>query len=151
MHDNSSLLRDLVVVTGVGLLITLLFRRIRVTAVIGFIATGVVIGPGGFGLVSEVATVRLMAEMGVVLLLFTVGLEFSIADLRALTAKTLLTGIDHERTFVRGPAEAIVAEARSAIAESGGTRLILGPGCAVPAAAPMAHYQAIREEILACA
>ncbi len=92
MHDNSSLLRDLVVVTGVGLLITLLFRRIRVTAVIGFIATGVVIGPGGFGLVSEVATVRLMAEMGVVLLLFTVGLEFSIADLRALGRQALRTG-----------------------------------------------------------
>ena len=75
----------------------------------------------------------------------------SIADVRARTAKTLLTGIDHERTFVRGPAEAIVAEARSAIGESGGTRFILGPGCAVPAAAPMAHYQTVREEILACA
>jgi CPA2 family monovalent cation:H+ antiporter-2 len=91
VHD-SSLLRDLVVVAGVGLAITLLFRRLKMPAVIGFIATGVVIGPGGFGLVSEVATVRVLAEMGVVLLLFAVGLEFSVADLRALGTQSLRAG-----------------------------------------------------------
>ena len=75
----------------------------------------------------------------------------SLKEVRARTRKILLGGIDHEKTFVDGPAEAIVAEARGAIAETGGTRFILGPGCAVPAAAPMAHYQVVREEILACA
>jgi uroporphyrinogen-III decarboxylase len=42
-------------------------------------------------------------------------------------------------------------EAREALQESGGTRFILGPGCAVPAIAPMSHFQAVREVTLACA
>jgi uroporphyrinogen decarboxylase len=75
----------------------------------------------------------------------------SIGALRALTPKTLLGGIDHEGTMVRGPAAAIEAEARAAIQESGGARFILGPGCAVPAAAPAEHFQAVREATLACA
>jgi uroporphyrinogen decarboxylase len=74
----------------------------------------------------------------------------SIGELRALTGKTLLTGIDHERTFVLGPVEAIQAEARAAIEASGGTRFILGPGCAVPVQAKAAHYAAAREAVLAC-
>src|SRR6267378_6821505 len=75
----------------------------------------------------------------------------SIADVRPLTQKTLLTGIDHEGTMVKGPAEAVQAQARAAIEASGGTRFILGPGCAVPSAAPERHYAAAREAVVACA
>jgi len=75
----------------------------------------------------------------------------SIADLRPETEKTFLTGTDHEGTFARGPAGAVQAEARAAIEASGGSRFILGPGCAVPAAAPREHYAAVREAVLACA
>jgi uroporphyrinogen decarboxylase len=75
----------------------------------------------------------------------------SIATLREHTDKTLLTGIDHEGTFVKGPAALVQEEAREALQESGGTRFILGPGCAVPAIAPMSHFQAVREVTLACA
>jgi uroporphyrinogen decarboxylase len=75
----------------------------------------------------------------------------SIAALRGRTNKTFLTGIDHEGTFVTGPAAAVEEEARQAIHDSGGTRFILGPGCAVPAAAPREHFQAVREVTLACA
>jgi uroporphyrinogen decarboxylase len=75
----------------------------------------------------------------------------SIADARARTDQTLLTGIDHEGTFVTGPAEAVQAEARAAVEASGGSRFILGPGCAVPARAPAAHFAAAREAVLACA
>jgi uroporphyrinogen decarboxylase len=75
----------------------------------------------------------------------------SIGAARGLTVKTLLTGMDHEGVMVRGPVEAVSDQARASIQESGGTRFILGPGCAVPAAAPMEHFQAIREVALACA
>ncbi len=74
-----------------------------------------------------------------------------IPELRALTGKTLLTGIDHEGTMVKGPVEAVQAEARASIEASGGTRFILGPGCAVPPTAPERHYAAVREAVLACA
>lgn len=73
-----------------------------------------------------------------------------ISELRKQTSKGLLTGIDHEGTLVKGPCDAVQEEARAAIQESGGSRFILGPGCAVPAVAPSAHFQAVREVTLAC-
>ena len=75
----------------------------------------------------------------------------SITALRKLTPKTLMTGVAHDTTFAKGTVEAVESEARAAIAESGGTRFILGPGCAVPAASPLPHYRAVREAALACA
>jgi uroporphyrinogen decarboxylase len=75
----------------------------------------------------------------------------SIATLRAKTPKTLLAGLAHDGVFLTGPVDAVQEEARAALAESGGTRFILGPGCAVPAAAPLEHFQAVREVALACA
>ena len=75
----------------------------------------------------------------------------SIADVRAKTSKTLLAGLAHDGALLTGPVEAVQEEARAALAESGGTRFLLGPGCAVPAAAPVEHFQAVREVALACA
>ncbi|HEU4725057.1 MAG TPA: uroporphyrinogen decarboxylase family protein [Candidatus Eisenbacteria bacterium] len=75
----------------------------------------------------------------------------SIAALRGKTSKTLLAGLAHDGVLLTGPIDAVQAEARDAIAASGGTRFILGPGCAVPAAAPLEHFQAVREVALACA
>ncbi len=75
----------------------------------------------------------------------------SITEMRKATTKTLLTGIDHERVMVQGPSENVEAQARAAIEESQGMRFILGPGCAVPSAAPERHFAVAREAVLACA
>lgn len=75
----------------------------------------------------------------------------SIEEMRGLTSKTLLTGVSHERAILNGPIEAVEEEARNAIAASGSTRFILGPGCAVPASVPRAHLHAVREAAFACA
>jgi uroporphyrinogen decarboxylase len=75
----------------------------------------------------------------------------SISEMKKATTKTLLAGIDHEKVMVLGPPEAVQAQARAAIEESQGTRFILGPGCAVPSAAPERHFAAAREAVLACA
>jgi uroporphyrinogen decarboxylase len=75
----------------------------------------------------------------------------TIKALRAFTDKTFLTGMDHEGVMVAGPPEAVQVQARAAIEASGGTRFILGPGCAVPSAAPERHFAAAREAVLACA
>jgi CPA2 family monovalent cation:H+ antiporter-2 len=93
MHAQASVFRELLVLAGVSLAIVLLFHRLRLPVVIGFIVTGVLIGPGGFGLIRDSALVNTMAEIGVVLLLFTVGLEFSVADLRALGRRAAVAGI----------------------------------------------------------
>ena len=93
MIHNLPVLRELVLLAGCSLVIVLLFRRVKLPPVVGFLVTGVLLGPGGFGLIRDPTTISTLAEIGVVLLLFTVGLEFSIADLRKLGVKAALAGI----------------------------------------------------------
>jgi CPA2 family monovalent cation:H+ antiporter-2 len=93
MTHDLPVLRELVLLAGCSLAVILLFRRVKLPPVVGFLVTGILLGPGGFGLVRDPATISTLAEIGVVLLLFTVGLEFSIADLRKLGAKAALAGI----------------------------------------------------------
>jgi predicted Kef-type K+ transport protein len=83
-HDLP-VLRELVLLAGCSLAIILLFRRVRCRPVVGFLVTGILLGPGGFGPgPGPRPRSPTLAEIGVVLLLFTVGLEFSIADLKKL-------------------------------------------------------------------
>ena len=52
-----------------------LFRRFKLSAVLGYLAAGIVIGPWGLGLFEDVESILHFAEFGVVLLLFVIGLE----------------------------------------------------------------------------
>ncbi|HVP13982.1 MAG TPA: cation:proton antiporter, partial [Terriglobales bacterium] len=90
----------------------LLFRRLRLPATVGFIVTGILIGPGGFGLVHDPALVRTLAEFGVVVLLFTVGLEFSLADLRRLGRRALVGGALQVLLTVAAVAGILIAAGR---------------------------------------
>jgi CPA2 family monovalent cation:H+ antiporter-2 len=76
-----SVLRDLLVLFGLGVVVVVLFHRVRIPPIVGFLITGVMCGPYGFGLIRGVHQVEALAEIGVVLLLFTVGIEFSIQQL----------------------------------------------------------------------
>jgi len=73
-----TVMRDLVIVMGVSLLAVFVLQRWKLPPLVGFLIAGVVIGPGGFGLVSDRESVTALANIGVVFLLFTVGLKFSI-------------------------------------------------------------------------
>ena len=75
------MLRDLLVLFGLGVAVVVLFHRVRIPAIVGFLITGVLCGPYGFGLIRGVHEVEALAEIGVVLLLFTVGIEYSIQQL----------------------------------------------------------------------
>jgi monovalent cation:H+ antiporter-2, CPA2 family len=86
------LLRDLIVLFGLGVCVVLVFHRLKLPPIVGFLMTGVLCGPYGFGLIAGVHQVEAMAEIGVVLLLFTVGIEFSIQDLIRLRTFLLLGG-----------------------------------------------------------
>ncbi len=92
MSPEIPVLRELILLAGASLAVVLLFRRLRLPATAGFIVTGILIGPGGLALVHDPDLVRTLAEFGVVVLLFTVGLEFSLADLRRLGRRALLGG-----------------------------------------------------------
>jgi CPA2 family monovalent cation:H+ antiporter-2 len=69
-----------------------LLHRLRQPPLIGFILAGAVLGPYGLGLVRDVGVVEGLAELGVVLLLFTVGLELSVGSLRGLGGRLWIAG-----------------------------------------------------------
>ncbi|MFQ5846272.1 MAG: cation:proton antiporter [Candidatus Methylomirabilales bacterium] len=90
--EQLGFLKDLVLVFGVSTLVVFLFHRLRQPTIVGFLASGILIGPYGFSLIAEVHQVELLAEIGVVLLLFTIGLEFSISKLNQMRQLVLVGG-----------------------------------------------------------
>lgn len=89
---ESSLLLDMVIIFALAAVVVGLFQRIKVPPVVGFLLTGVLAGPHGLGLVSEVHQVEVLAEIGIILLLFTIGLEFSTAQLKQMRLPALVGG-----------------------------------------------------------
>ncbi|HWT46516.1 MAG TPA: cation:proton antiporter, partial [Vicinamibacterales bacterium] len=82
--SEPGLLSDLLTLFALSVAAALAFHRLRLPPIVGFLITGVISGPYGFGLIRNVADVESLAEIGVVLLLFTVGLEFSLQHLTRL-------------------------------------------------------------------
>ncbi|MDF1545299.1 MAG: cation:proton antiporter [bacterium] len=85
-------LRDLVIILGFGVIIVTLFHRLRLPAIAGFILSGVIVGPQGLGLIDNVQQVEVLAEFGVALLLFGIGLEISLEKLKRLWNLILVGG-----------------------------------------------------------
>jgi len=90
MH-SLDFLRDLIVIFGVSVLVVLVLHRLRLPSITGFLVTGILLGPHGLSLVSDVSRIETLADAGVMTLLFTVGIEFSLVTLRRLWG-TALTG-----------------------------------------------------------
>ncbi len=78
------LLEELVILLAVSVLVVFISQKAKIPPVVGFLLTGVLIGPGGLSLVKDTATVNVLAEIGVVMLLFTIGLEFEPARLKRI-------------------------------------------------------------------
>ncbi|HZI18083.1 MAG TPA: cation:proton antiporter [Pyrinomonadaceae bacterium] len=78
------LLQDLLVLLAAAVPIAFVFNRLRLPVLAGFMATGVLIGPYGLALIHDSHAIEALAEVGVVLLLFTIGLEFSMRRLMGM-------------------------------------------------------------------
>ena len=87
------LFQELIVILALATGILLLFRRFKLPGILGFILTGMIAGPHGLGWVEEVEQVEAMAEVGVVLLLFVIGMEFSLKKLAALGRTVFVGGL----------------------------------------------------------
>jgi CPA2 family monovalent cation:H+ antiporter-2 len=86
-------LRELLIVLAATLSIAFLFHKMRLPTVVGFLLAGVVVGPHGFALIRGVEEVELLAEIGVVLLLFAIGVEFSLAHLLPVRRRMIWGGL----------------------------------------------------------
>jgi monovalent cation:H+ antiporter-2, CPA2 family len=83
---------ELVLTYALALVFILVLGRFRVPPIVAFIVAGVVAGPAGVGIVRTQDDVEVMAEIGIVLLLFTVGLEFSLTEIQRIWRKVLIGG-----------------------------------------------------------
>lgn len=74
-------LKDLEILFGLAVITVVLFRKLMIPSIIGFLVTGILAGPYALRLITSTHDVEQMAEIGVVLLLFTIGIEFSLSEL----------------------------------------------------------------------
>ena len=75
------LIEDLAILLLVSLPINLLFHKIKLPSLMGYLVAGVLIGPYSGQLIGDIESVMHLAELGVILLLFVIGLEFSLTRL----------------------------------------------------------------------
>ena len=85
------LLKDIVIIWGLAIVVLYFFNRLKIPSIIGLLLTGMIAGPSGLRMISGAHEVEILAEIGVVLLLFTIGIEFSFKNLVKIR-KTLLVG-----------------------------------------------------------
>ena len=90
---HTPLLQDVVLILGLSVLISVLFFRVKIPAIIAFLATGIIAGPYGLKLISVAGEVEQMAEIGVIFLLFVIGIEFSIKGLSKVGRIVLWGGL----------------------------------------------------------
>lgn len=83
---------DLLIVYALAIGVIFVCHRLGIPPIVGFILTGVLAGPQVLGLINAVHEVEILAEIGVILLLFTIGIEFSFANLLQLRRSVLLGG-----------------------------------------------------------
>src|SRR5918996_6133732 len=108
MPHSPPLLQDLLVLLLASVPIAFIFHRLRLPTIVGFMITGVLIGPHSLGLINDVQAIEVLAEIGVALLLFTIGLEFSLrrmlemkrlvlvgGGLQVILTTLLVTGVAH--------------------------------------------------------
>lgn len=85
-------LKTLVIIFGVSAFVVFVLQKLKVSSIVGFLIAGVALGPHGSGIIREVREVELLAEFGVILLLFMIGLEISLKSLKRVRSSILAGG-----------------------------------------------------------
>ena len=83
----------LALLLGGGMIGAGIMKKIKFPTIIGFILIGMIAGPYGLGIVDDVDLINLLAELGIIILLFVVGLEFSLQKLRKAGLKAIFVGM----------------------------------------------------------
>jgi monovalent cation:H+ antiporter-2, CPA2 family len=86
-------LPQLIILLTATIAIVFVFQKLRLPTIVGFLLSGVIIGPYGFQLIQSVGQVETLAEIGVVLLLFTIGLEFSLETILSVQRRVVWAGL----------------------------------------------------------
>jgi CPA2 family monovalent cation:H+ antiporter-2 len=87
-----AIFKDVLVIFSLAIGVLLVCQRVKLPTVVGFLLTGILAGPYGFGLIRAIHEVEILAEIGVVLLLFTIGVEFSLKEFVRMKKSVVLGG-----------------------------------------------------------
>ncbi len=90
--EEIPLLQEILIILGLSVGVLLFCHRLKMPTIVGLLLTGVMSGPHGLALVGKVEEVQTLANLGIVLLLFTVGMEFSIKKILSLRKQFLIGG-----------------------------------------------------------
>ncbi len=90
--NHSEYLLDVLIFLAAAVIVVPTFQRLRSSPILGYLAAGILVGPYGFALIGDTDAAHTLAELGVVFLLFMIGLELSIGRLRALGSKVFGLG-----------------------------------------------------------
>ncbi|MFD2518742.1 monovalent cation:proton antiporter-2 (CPA2) family protein [Salinimicrobium flavum] len=86
------LLQDIVILLGFSVLVVFILQRFRLPSILGFLMTGFIIGPYGFSLIENHEQVEVLSEIGVILLLFVIGMELTVSQLASIKRTVLYGG-----------------------------------------------------------
>ena len=86
------LLADMVIIFVLSVVVLFVFHKLKAPTIVGFLVTGILAGPQGLGLIQDTDQINALAEIGVILLLFTIGLEVSLKDLMKIKKYVLVGG-----------------------------------------------------------
>ena len=114
------------VLLAVSVFVVTLARRLGLPTILGYVAVGLAMGPHAAGVFPESETTHLLAELGVVFLLFTLGLEFSWPRMVALRREVFGLG---SLQVLSAPAKQIESAVSSALPSSWHSSLCLGLPC----------------------
>jgi CPA2 family monovalent cation:H+ antiporter-2 len=140
--EHLPILDELAVIAALGVLVTVIFSRLKLPTVAGLLFVGALAGPAGLGLVNAVEEIETLAEVGVVLLLFTIGLEFSLGQLKQIFKQVALGGV-----LQVGLTILVVAAAAMALGESAGRAIFWGCVVSLSSTAIVLRALADRREL----
>ncbi|MCB0753903.1 MAG: cation:proton antiporter, partial [Ignavibacteriae bacterium] len=86
------LLTDIIIILSFAIVIILITTKFKIPALIGFLLTGIVIGPSVLSLVTNNSEIEILAEIGIMLLMFAIGLEFSLEKIKLMKKNFLFFG-----------------------------------------------------------
>ena len=90
--DGLKFFHQLIIILGFSIPVIYIFNKIKLPSIIGFLITGIIIGPFGLKLIDDIGGIQLMADIGVAFLLFTIGIEIRLSRFLKNLSEILLTG-----------------------------------------------------------
>ena len=141
MHDASFLSETLIFLIA-AVVVAPVFQRLRSSLVLGYLVAGVIIGPGVLSLISGSKQVHNIAELGVVFLLFTIGLELSVDRLKVI--RNQIFGVGTAQVFVTSVIIALIAWS---VGFTPQTAVIIGGGLALSSTAVVLQLLSERGEL----